>query len=54
MRGAEGKLFKPLAFTKTFALLAAVVVSLSLLPTLFHLLMNVRISSARLRGFVCV
>ena len=53
MRGAEGKLFKPLAFTKTFALIAAVVVSLSLLPTLLHLLMNMRISSARIRGVVC-
>ena len=53
MRGAEGKLFKPLAFTKTFALIAAVVVSLSLLPTLLHLLMNMRISSARVRGVAC-
>ncbi len=30
--GAEGKLFRPLAFTKTFALVAALVVSLFLIP----------------------
>jgi Cu(I)/Ag(I) efflux system membrane protein CusA/SilA len=34
MEGAEGKLFKPLAFTKTFALIAAIVLALSILPTL--------------------
>ena len=33
MTGAEGKLFSPLAFTKTFALLSAVVVALFLIPT---------------------
>jgi len=34
MVAAEGKLFKPLAFTKTFALLASVVVALTIVPTL--------------------
>lgn len=32
MVGAEGKLFKPLAFTKSFALIAAILVALFLLP----------------------
>ncbi len=32
MTGAEGKLFKPLAYTKTFALIGAVVVALVLIP----------------------
>lgn len=32
MIGAEGKLFRPLAFTKTFALIAAIVVALFLIP----------------------
>lgn len=36
MEGAEGKLFAPLAFTKTFALLAAVWLSLTALPALAH------------------
>jgi len=32
MSGAEGKLFKPLAFTKTFALMTSLVISLTVLP----------------------
>ena len=39
MTGAEGKLFKPLAFTKTFALFASVAVSLTVLPAMAHLLL---------------
>jgi len=34
MEGAEGKLFKPLAYTKTFALAASIIVALTILPTL--------------------
>jgi Cu(I)/Ag(I) efflux system membrane protein CusA/SilA len=34
MTGAEGKLFRPLAFTKTFALVASVVLALTVLPVL--------------------
>ena len=40
MEGAEGKLFKPLAFTKTFALLASIVVALVVIPPMAHLLMR--------------
>jgi Cu(I)/Ag(I) efflux system membrane protein CusA/SilA len=32
MTGAEGKLFGPLAYTKTFALIAAIIVALTILP----------------------
>jgi Cu(I)/Ag(I) efflux system membrane protein CusA/SilA len=32
MTGAEGKLFRPLAFTKTFALIASIVIALTILP----------------------
>ena len=38
MMGPEGKLFKPLAFTKTYALLASVLVALTLIPPLAHIL----------------
>ncbi|MGE4539489.1 MAG: efflux RND transporter permease subunit [Desulfovibrio sp.] len=38
MQGAEGKLFKPLAFTKTYALLASIVVGMTVLPVLAHVL----------------
>lgn len=38
MIGPEGKLFKPLAFTKTFALIASVIVALTIIPPAAHLL----------------
>lgn len=37
MEGAEGKLFKPLAFTKTFALVSSVAVALTITPVLAHI-----------------
>ena len=42
MEAAEGKLFKPLAYTKTFALMASVVVALTIIPTFAHLLFTKR------------
>jgi len=36
MGGPEGKLFKPLAFTKTFALFASIVIALTIIPPLAH------------------
>jgi Cu(I)/Ag(I) efflux system membrane protein CusA/SilA len=38
MEAAEGKLFKPLAWTKTFALIASIIIALTILPPLAHLL----------------
>ena len=38
MIGAEGKLFRPLAFTKTFTLAASIIVALSIIPPVAHLL----------------
>ncbi|HEY5653931.1 MAG TPA: efflux RND transporter permease subunit [Pontiella sp.] len=38
MIGAEGKLFKPLAFTKTVALIASIILALTVLPVLSHTL----------------
>jgi Cu/Ag efflux pump CusA len=40
MQAQEGKLFHPLAFTKTFALIAAFILGIVVLPTLVHLLFN--------------
>ena len=40
MQEAEGKLFKPLAYTKTFALIASVIIALTVLPPLAHLLFS--------------
>ncbi len=38
LTGAEGKLFRPLAYTKTFALFAAIFVALTILPAFAHIL----------------
>ena len=43
MEAAEGKLFRPLAYTKTFALIAAVIVALVFIPALAHSLMGIKI-----------
>ncbi|MHC4251089.1 MAG: efflux RND transporter permease subunit [Planctomycetota bacterium] len=39
MTAAEGKLFKPLAYTKTFALIASVIVAIFLIPPFAHVLL---------------
>jgi copper/silver efflux system protein len=49
MIGAEGKLFKPLAFTKTFALVASVITALTIIPPAAHLLFCSRISGQKLK-----
>lgn len=47
MEAAEGKLFRPLAFTKTFALMAAIVIAITVVPALAHALF--RFNTARRR-----
>lgn len=44
MTGAEGKLFKPLAFTKTFALTSSILIALFLLPPIAHVLFGTKLS----------
>ena len=41
MQASEGKLFRPLAFTKTFALLSALIVALVVIPALAHAMFNI-------------
>jgi Cu(I)/Ag(I) efflux system membrane protein CusA/SilA len=43
LTGQEGKLFHPLAFTKTFAVLAATVIAVTLVPVLCSLLLRGRL-----------
>lgn len=49
MQAQEGKMFQPLAYTKTFVLGSAFVLGLVLLPTLAYYLFSVKISSAPMR-----
>ena len=49
MQAAEGKLFGPLAFTKTFALIASLIVSLIIMPTLAYWFFGVKIKNEKIR-----
>ncbi len=42
MQAAEGKLFKPLAFTKTFAMISGLVIGLIIIPTLANIVFAIR------------
>lgn len=47
LQATEGKLFGPLAYTKTFALIAALLVSLFILPTLLYWFFNLRLRTKK-------
>ena len=49
MEAAEGKLFKPLAFTKTFTMLAALLIGLVIIPTLAHMVFSLRFDRKKYR-----
>lgn len=47
MEAAEGKLFKPLAFTKTFTMLAALIIGLIIIPTLANLIFSIKFDKSK-------
>ena len=49
LEAAEGKLFRPLAFTKTFALIAAILVALIILPTFAYWVYGLRLKTKWLK-----
>lgn len=49
MEAAEGKLFKPLAYTKTFALLASIIIALTIIPAVAHTLFGFRFRAGALK-----
>ncbi len=49
MVGAEGKLFRPLAFTKTFALLGAFVLGIVVLPALAHFVFGINYDKKKIK-----
>lgn len=49
LQASEGKLFHPLAFTKTFALLSAFILGIVVLPTLVHIFFNIRFDTKKIR-----
>jgi len=52
MTGPEGKLFKPLAFTKTFALVASIIVALTILPPAAHILFTKKVTLKRAKRYI--
>lgn len=58
MVAAEGKLFIPLAYTKTFALIASIIISLIIIPPFAHWFFSVRIKKRPLKiawnGFIVI
>lgn len=52
LTGAEGKLFKPVAFTKTYALMASLIVALVAIPPLAQLLFTRRPLSTGVRALI--
>lgn len=48
MQAAEGKLFTPLAYTKTFAMLAALLIGLIFIPMFAHLVFSIRFDRGKL------
>ncbi len=49
MQAAEGKLFRPLAFTKTFALISSIILGLVVIPTLAHLIFSIRFEKEKVK-----
>ncbi|MGD9487777.1 MAG: efflux RND transporter permease subunit [Calditrichaceae bacterium] len=52
MVAAEGKLFKPLAYTKTFALIASIIVALTIIPPFAQALFTFKIKGQKLRKYL--
>ena len=49
MQAQEGKMFHPLAWTKTFALLSAFILGIVVLPTLVHIFFNIRFDTKKIK-----
>ncbi len=49
MQAQEGKLFHPLAWTKTFALISAFVLGIVVLPTLVHIFFNISFDKKKIK-----
>ncbi len=49
LQAQEGKLFHPLAFTKTFALLSALFIGLIIIPAFAHVVFSINLSSKKIR-----
>src|SRR5699024_7249899 len=51
MVAAEGKLFRPLAYTKTFALVASIIIAITLIPPFAHWFFSINIRKKAVKLF---
>jgi Cu(I)/Ag(I) efflux system membrane protein CusA/SilA len=51
MQAQEGKLFHPLAWTKTFAILSAFILGIVVLPTLVHIFFDISFDKKKIKRF---
>jgi Cu(I)/Ag(I) efflux system membrane protein CusA/SilA len=49
MQAAEGKLFRPLAFTKTFAMISALFIGIVFIPSLANLIFSIRFDKKKIK-----
>ncbi|MHC4308920.1 MAG: efflux RND transporter permease subunit, partial [Planctomycetota bacterium] len=52
MTGPEGKLFKPLAYTKTFALIASIIIALTVIPPAAHILFTRKVTLKKVKRYI--
>ncbi len=52
LQASEGKLFRPLAFTKTFVLFASLIVGLIILPALAHIIFSKKFDTRKYKIFI--
>jgi len=52
MEAAEGKLFKPLAFTKTFTMVSALIIGLIIIPALAHLVFSLKFNKKKYKQLI--
>ncbi len=52
MQAAEGKLFKPLAFTKTFAMLSALTIGLIFIPALAYFVFSIKVNRKTIKKYL--
>ena len=52
MQAAEGKLFHPLAFTKTFVMLSALIIGLVIIPTMANIIFSINVNGKKIRRYL--
>lgn len=52
MEAAEGKLFIPLAYTKTFAMLSALIIGIIIIPAFSHMIFSIKTDKSKMKKYL--